>query len=348
MAAAKVTITDVAKTANVSVSTVSRILNKVDGKIKISETTRQRVLDVALELGFSLNPFASALRTHRTGLMGVVIRDIADPFLVKLLKDIQWQCQEKGVELFISNSNYDIEKAYKQLGIMLNHWFDGLIILENVDNAFLDVLSEHGTPYVLITGDFSSSLRPVVHTNDKLGIELAIDHLIQIGHRNIGFIGNQDGGVRERLSYFRTHVQRQGLTVNKEYIEANANSKSDIERFLDRLLHSDKMPTGIVCATDLLAIRLMNCAMQHGLQVPKDISVIGFDDIEMASEHFPTLTTIQQALTQLSSAAIDILLNLIEHDSDEETRLREVIVEPTLIIRQSTASPDQRRFSVNG
>ena len=125
MAAAKVTITDVAKTANVSVSTVSRILNKVDGKIKISETTRQRVLDVALELGFSLNPFASALRTNRTGLMGVVIRDIADPFLVKLLKDIQWQCQEKGVELFISNSNYDIEKAYRQLGIMLNHWFDG-------------------------------------------------------------------------------------------------------------------------------------------------------------------------------------------------------------------------------
>lgn len=91
----------------------------------------------------------------------------------------------------------------------------------------------------------------------------------------------------------------------------------------------------------------MNCAVQHGLQVPKDISVIGFDDIEMASEHFPTLTTIQQPLTQLSSVAIDILLNLIENDTDEGIRLREVIVEPTLIIRQSTASPGQSGVSAD-
>jgi LacI family transcriptional regulator len=160
----KVTITEVAKEAGVSLATVSRIFNNKEGKIKISETTKQKVLKAAAHLGYQTNPFAAALRAQKTGIIGILIRDLKDPFLIELLKKVQQQVQSRGMDVLIGHTDYEETTAERQLNVMMNHWFDGVILLDYVaaQHPFVDVLKQYQTPYVSLTGDASSALWPIV------------------------------------------------------------------------------------------------------------------------------------------------------------------------------------------
>lgn len=335
----KVTITDVAKAANVSVATVSRILNNRDGKIKISEKTKQRVLTTANELGYQLNPFAASLRTNRTGVIGAIIRDISDPFLVKIAKGVHRAAQSKGIELFLANTDYQRETAHHQLHLMVNHWFDGLIILDNLskEDPFIQMIQQRNVPFVSITGENNSALKPVVHTDDIKGVQMALDHLMALGHQRIGYIGSDLAGVKGRLNYFQDYMHEKNLDINGAYIQAHASSRTDISSFIEKVIQLEQSPTALFCATDVLAIKVINIASQFGLRVPRDLSIIGFDDIDEASEYYPALTTIKQPSQQLSSQAVDLLMDIINGQENE----REVIIEPELIVRESTSHPNK-------
>ena len=127
--AKNVTIADVAKAAGVSLGTVSRVINSKDGVIKVSERTTQKVLDAAKELGYQPNPFAAALRSQKSGVIGVIVRDINDPFLRQIIRDVQDEAHKKGIELLIGHAEYELKTAERQLSFMVNHWFDGLVLL---------------------------------------------------------------------------------------------------------------------------------------------------------------------------------------------------------------------------
>ncbi|WP_179032537.1 LacI family DNA-binding transcriptional regulator [Paenibacillus kribbensis] len=177
----RVTIKEVAKAANVSTATVSRILNNRDGEIKISEETKKLVNEKAKELGFRLNPFASALRSRRSGLIGAVIRDIGDPFLAKLIKKVQKAANEQGLELLVGDSGYEEQAAEHQVSLMISQMFDGVLIFTHTGKEFIEKLGRDSVPYVSITGDYYNLENPRVHTNDIQGVNMAIHHLVELG-----------------------------------------------------------------------------------------------------------------------------------------------------------------------
>lgn len=333
----KVTITEVAKAANVSVATVSRILNNKDGNIKISEKTKTKVLDVANSLGYQQNPFASALRTKNTGVIGAIIRDISDPLLTKIIKKMQVYVHEKGLELFIGHTDYQYETAKRQLNAMVNYLFDGLILLDSFseNDLFIQSMKKQGIPFIAVAGDIENFVSPVIRTDEKKGIQMAINHLIALEHRNIGYLGNQLVGVKHRFSYFKQEIEAMKLPLNSNLWHNDIKTKSMITDYLTNIKKLSYPPTAIVCATDKLALQTISSAQQLGIEVPGDLSIVGFDDISEASEYFPSLTTIHQPVSEISVAAIDQLISMIQ-DKDKEYP-NEQIIEPKLIVRSSTS-----------
>jgi len=331
----KVTITDVAKAANVSIATVSRIINDRDGNIKISEQTKCIVHEKIKELNYQQNVLASALRARRSGLIGAVIRDISDPFLLKIVKYFQTSAKKRGLEILLGNANYSDETTERQLSLMINHLFDGLIIFTVTGDKFIENLKQSGIRYVTVTGGYDSLHKPRVLTNDTEGVYLALTHLVQLGHREIGFIGSPEEGVRKRFEYFQQFFIEKNLTLNTDFVEMNGNSITSISNYVDKLLKYKIRPSAIFCATDSIAIRVINVSHHNGLQIPRDFSIVGFDDIDEANEFLPLLTTIQQPYEELAERGLDLLLQLIEEPSSELFE-SEFVISPRLVIRGSS------------
>ncbi|MEH7608308.1 LacI family DNA-binding transcriptional regulator [Priestia megaterium] len=328
----KVTITEVAKEAGVSLATVSRIFNNKEGKIKISETTKQKVLKAAAHLGYQTNPFAAALRAQKTGIIGILIRDLKDPFLIELLKKVQQQVQSRGMDVLIGHTDYEETTAERQLNVMMNHWFDGVILLDYVaaQHPFVDVLKQYQTPYVSLTGDASYALWPIVHVDDAVGMQLAVAHLTDLGHKNIGFVGKAVSGVEHRLSLFYQYVP----SANAMFVKEDMNNSDELYQFINELAHHPEPPTALICATDYIALKVIHCAWQNGLHVPADLSVIGFDDITEASEAHPPLTTIHQPMEKMAEKAVNLLLQQIQ-DQQEIDQIQYKMA-PVLVERETT------------
>lgn len=331
-----VTLADIAEAAQVSVGTVSRVLNGRQGSIKISQATTSRVLEAAQRLGYQPNPFATALRTQRTGVLGAILRDMGDPFLSELARALQHAAQEQGFELLLGHADYDFQTAQRQLTFMLNHWFDGLFLLGNIpgDAALLAMVQRSRTPCVAVASGTETSV-PLVALDEGRGASLSLEYLYHLGHLRIAFLGNvEHAGVGERLAVFRQFVQDRGLQWHEEYEQCCARTPGDAPARLRQLLSQPVPPTAIFCASDVLALRAMSVAWQLGFHLPEQLSIVGFDDIEQAAESVPALTTIRQPVSFMAQAAVSMLRKLIDgspNDAWEDQR----IVQPELIVRAS-------------
>ena len=197
----KVTIAEVAKEAGVSIATVSRVLNRRKGKIKISEETKTTVQQAAKRLGYQADPFASALRTRRSGLFGAIIRDLRDPFLTKVFINMQEVACAKGMELLLGHANYDVATAGRQASIMSSLWFDGLILLGDIpgDLDVMERLLESKKPCIAVACGPRNDL-PSINLDEDKGSIQALDYLYSLGHRRIACCGDPSIlGVKERL-----------------------------------------------------------------------------------------------------------------------------------------------------
>ncbi|GHO99479.1 LacI family transcriptional regulator [Reticulibacter mediterranei] len=334
-----VTLADIAREAQVSIGTVSRVLNGREGTIKISQATASRVLDAAQRLGYQPNPFAAALRTQRTGVLGAILRDMGDPFLSELARALQRAAHKQGFELLIGHADYDQETAQRQVAFMLNHWFDGLFLLGNIpgDAALLAMVQQSRTPCVAVASGMQLPV-PLVTVDEVQGTLLSLEYLFHLGHRHIAFVGYMEhAGVSERLATFRQFVQDRGLVWHDEYELRCGCTSGDVSSRLHQLLSLSSPPTAIFCASDVLALRTMSIAWQHGFHLPDQLSIIGFDDIESAAESAPALTTICQPIPLMAHEAVSMLRTLIDgllYDVDQDRR----IVQPELIVRASCSS----------
>lgn len=336
----KVTIAEVAKAAGVSISTVSRVLNSRSGSIPISESTKQSVWNAANKLGYQVDPFASALRTRRSGVIGAIIRDIRDPFLVKVLRYLQILASEKGLELLLGHANYDIKTAGRQLGLMRSRWFDGLLLIGDIpgDPALIKQLKASHKPFITVSrgseaGTFS------VNVDEEAGSLLMLDYLYSLGHRRIACIGTEaQVGIASRLSYFQNYVLSHNLDFEDEYLKFCPNNRQSAAECTRQLLELPNPPTAIFAATDVTAFGALNCAWRMGWSVPEQISIGGFDDIDEASETFPPLTTVRQPVDIMAEKAVSLLLALIDGQSVSGLSLNYSIT-PELIIRGSCAPP---------
>ncbi|MBK9123652.1 MAG: LacI family DNA-binding transcriptional regulator [Chloroflexi bacterium] len=334
-----VTISDVAQAAGVSPGTVSRVLNQRGSDVKISESTRQQVLEAVQRLGYRPNLFASALRTQRTGVIGAIVRDINDPFFGLLTRELQQVARHAGFELLLGHAQDDLDIAERQLAVMTN-WFEGVLLIGDMagDQEIIARLNESDTPYVSIARGINGD-GAFVNIDDSTGIRQAMDYLARLGHRRVAFVGTLERvGIHSRFVAYQEYVASHDFVWHPDYVRSCANGREQGNHAALALLRLPEPPTAIVCATDLLAVGAIAGAWSVGWRVPDAVSIIGFDDIEEGASTFPPLTTIRQPVRTMASAALELLTALM-NDDDLAMDESHVLIGPTLTVRRSCAPP---------
>lgn len=335
----RVTIIDVANVAGVSPSTVSRVLSSRPNKAPISDKTRQQVQAVARELGYEASVFASALRTDRTGVIGAIIRDIRDPFLNALVQHTQEYAYQAGQELLIGHAQYDIRRAERIMRLMRGRLFDGVMLFGDMpgDDLIIAELNQYNTPYVTLARG-TRVAPPLVNVDEQAGAIMALKYLMDLGHRRIACMASMAlAGIGERVEHYRQFVQDHDLTMCPEYVQTSSINHHEIYQALKIIFSAPEPPTAIFCALDRVAVKTIDACRSMGLQVPHDVSVIGFDDIDDAAYTFPTLTTIRQPSDLMAETAVKVLLDCINDPGALQSshRTQRHILAPSLIIRDS-------------
>ena len=349
----KVGIRDIADEAGVSISTVSKILNKKTDGVRIGEETRRRVSDIAQRMGYQPNPFASALRSKRSGIIGAVNLNPGGWFMGRLGMEVQLAARRKDIELFVGTVRNRADSVEAQLTILQGQLFDGFLLLGDMPN-YRDLasnLKNMNKPFVSVAAGTDIEM-PMVHTDEARGIKMILDYLTGLGHRKIAFMGSLAWPlIPERLQLFREYLATKDLEVPDNYVSAMDYFPYQPEEFaaIERLhraaiqhtkslLQQAHPPTAIVCAADGFALGALKGAAQLGLAVPHDVSVTSFDGTDGTFTCQPELTTLRRPIDEVATEAIDLLLALIDTPADPALQKR-VLVEPELIVRDSCAPP---------
>jgi DNA-binding LacI/PurR family transcriptional regulator len=339
------TLRDVAERAGVSITTVSRILNGRDTGVPIRETTRARIISVAAELGYRPNLLARALRGSRSSLLGVIARDVTDPFHVQVLRGINAAARRRDYRLFLGHVDYRPEVAAIYGSMFEQSHADGIIIMGDIQggDATLDEIADR-QGYVIGVSDRIERRRvPGVYVDNEQGALLALDHLWGLGHRNIICVSDErtaDGPLRARVyeRFMNEHGAGEQAQVHFT-TQPDPGPSYRLGRELFNGLDPDgRRPTAIFAASDTIAIGLLQAAFQAGLAVPTELSIVGFDDIDIAAFTIPPLTTISQSGVAMGEAAADLLMDMIERGTPRP-ETADLVLAPSLVIRQSTARP---------
>jgi LacI family transcriptional regulator len=346
-----VTVYDIAREANVSVATVSRVLNNT---APVKASTRERIMALINKYQFSPNALARSLIKKETGMIGIILPDITNPFFPEVLAGLEQEARNNGYTFFLcdtSSSNYDIQAQYQRetqyLNILIEKQVDGIIMiggrvnLAKCDKELIREVAEVNKrlPVVLINGNLPGAPLHRVAVDESAGAEMATQHLIDLGHREIAFIGGykQMSNTLYRVQGFAKTMARNGLAVDKKRVLHGGFSVEAGKRLMQELLSGSDggKITAVFCANDLIAIGAIKTAVKAGLRIPEDLSIIGFDDIPFAANSIPELTTISLKSNELGRTAADVLHKLI---TDKKVS-RLTSLQPELAVRESTAPP---------
>jgi LacI family transcriptional regulator len=324
-----VTIKDVARRAGVAVGTVSNHLN---GTAPVAARTALRVKRAILALGFRPHMGARSLRSRRTHIAGLVLPNISNPFFAEVARAIEHALWEQGVQTMLCDSSQDPERERVHLENLAGRRVDGILMISSgrTPSARLDRMD---VPVVHV--DRGVEGRPSVVTDNRLGGELAADHLLALGHRRIGVLAGEAhvSNVRERLAGFRAALARRGLSLREQDLVPGPQSL-ELGHEVARLLRRSRPVTAVFATNDIVAVGAWRKLLELGVRVPGDLSLIGFDDIEMSRILLPPLTTVRQDKEALGRAAAALLLQLI---GGGRPRTERILVPPRLMVRGSTA-----------
>ena len=328
----------VAARAGVSVQTVSAVINNKPG---ITAKTRQRVMLAVQQLGYRPYSVARSLRTRRTRTIALVVSDIANPSFSTMASAAEDNAHSSGYSVVVYNTHDDITREANYMHTAIERWVDGVLFVSAEDQmTSLHTLRAAGIPSVAIDRipeNYTGA--SVTLDNVKAGC-IAAEHLLRLGHRRIAHISGplKLRLARERLRGFRETIACQGL--DPDMYPPGQGDWECMAGFLamQQLLAQTPPPTALFAANDRMAIGAMQAAYQAGLRVPQDLSIVGLDDIEVAAFQIPPLTTVRQSFAELATRGVQLLLDLLagKEVSDSE---KHVVIEPTLIERQSTTSP---------
>jgi DNA-binding LacI/PurR family transcriptional regulator len=328
-------IKDIARLANVSSSTVSRALQNSP---LISRDTAERIQHIAKQSGYRVSAIARGLVTQRTKSIGVVVTTIADPFVSEVVDGIEDSCNDHGYSVFLANSNANPDRETKVVHSFSERRVEGIVVTSSrVGALYLPLLSEMRIPIVLVNnqhpGEFVNS---ILIENVKASAEIT-NHLIQLGHKRIAYLGDRYGyqSDTERFAGYRQALERAGLMFVPELVVHGDGKCEGAAAAINIMMDLPNPPTAIVCYNDMTAfgaIRQLNTLNVH---VPDDVSVVGFDDLFIATYMQPPLTTLKQPRRLMGRLAMESLLRLISGGCAESPTK----VPAELIIRASTASP---------
>ena len=340
----KINISEIARRAGVSKTAVSFAFNDPS---KLSETTAQRILDIAEEMGYSPDPVARSMSTGRTGTIGLLVPQpipevVRNPFIPEFLEGIGEVCTQQGLSLMIVPP---LKGSMRRA--IVNAAVDGFITLGLEEHkATMVVLRQRGVPFVTVDSEPIEGV-PAINIDDESGAKAAMTHLLAMGHREIAILairsGKQghyeeyEGTLHYRMNGYLSALVEHGLSLDRRHIrlvECVCTEKGGYTCFTN-LWKRKNRPTAILAMSDIIAVGVMKAAIDAGLEIPKDISIVGFDDIPLASMVSPGLTTIAQPLAKKGKFAAELLTHLIEGMAKPVHHCL-----PThLVIRQSAGPP---------
>ncbi|MGI6679689.1 MAG: LacI family DNA-binding transcriptional regulator [Dehalobacterium sp.] len=330
------TIKDVAKKAGVSKTTISRVLNSPD---LVKQETKDKVLNAIQELGYRPNEIARSMVLKKSGILGLVIPDVLNPFFGETAKIIIDEAKERGYSVIVCNTsnNRDIEKEW--VDFLLNKRVDGILFASvQLTDPFVEEIVRMGFPCVMYNRRLRTKECDFVISNNKVGAQKAVEHLINLGHQTIGYIGGpaRFSTHRDRLEGYKKALKKNGLEINKELIccgELDINFANEATK---NLLQLSNPPTAIFADNDIMALESIEAILQSNLRVPEDIALVGYDDIHIASHQLIALTTVAQNKYDMSIIALEHLINKIEKDKElTADKPLNVTLEPKLLIRRT-------------
>lgn len=337
------TIRDVARLAEVHPGTVSRALNE-ETRGLVNEETAARVQRAADALGYRPNPLARGLKTNRSYAIAVLIPDLTNPLFPPIVRGIEDRLEQAGYTPLIVNTDNDPERERSHIATMLARQVDGFIAATaRLDAEPLAEALADGMPLVLVNRSFEDGSVPVVTVDDRLGMRLAVEHIVGLGHERIAHVaGPQNVSTgRRRHEGFQQSMAAAGLAVPEGSVSvAQRFAEDEGTRACRELLDRDPRLTAIVAANDRLAIGAYDELARRGLRCPGDVSVTGFNDMPFIDRLQPPLTSVRVPQREIGIAAADLLLASL---GDELAPPREILLEPMLIVRGSTAPPSAAR-----
>lgn len=324
-----VTIQDVAKTAGVSVSTVSRVLN---GKLDVASETQDRIRSVIDDLGYTTNLAARSMRSFKKNMVGLIMPDIAYPFAIEVMKGVNRAIAESEFDLLVYTTG-DVRKSgrasheQKYVSLLSNSITDGVIIVAPVTGEFVT-----DAPIVSIDPLMSDPDYPSVHATNHQGATDAMNYLLGLGHTRIGFISGRAEleSSNRRLMGYRDALKKAGLSIDEKLIASGDYTTETGIKCAQELLSLENPPTAIFASNDQTAMGVYQVAQERGLRIPEDLSVIGFDNI-MESKYMG-LTTVDQFISEMGFVATQMLIKLINGEPLDSQTYR---MQTQLVIRTS-------------
>jgi DNA-binding LacI/PurR family transcriptional regulator len=329
------TMKEVAKLAGVSVATVSRVLNN---NPDVSPELRSRVLQAVEKLNYKRNRVARSLRAKTSLIIGLLISDIQNPFFTSVVRGVEDVAYAHGYTLLLCNSDEDSAKERLYIDIMLAERVAGVIIspVAEVDN-YSSVLLQAGVPIVAMDRRMRDLEVDTVVVNNVEGVYQAVGYLIEQGHRRIGFIGGPTRTTtgRERQEGYQRALTEHGIELDQGLIQIGDFKQDSGYQMACKLLEMDDPPTAIFAANNLMTLGALNAIHQKGLNIPRDVAIVGFDDMPWAPSLAPPLTAVAQPTYELGCTAADFLLSRI---ADPERPVEQICLRTTLVIRESSGT----------
>jgi len=327
-------IKDVARLAGVSTATVSRTLNDVD---RVSPKTKDSVLRAAKEVGYRFNHSARSLRLQQTGAVAVLIPNVGNPFFSNILAGIESVMTKSGINVLILDTQSAESRQSYTADYLTSQRVDGIICLDGQlqPDAEVEQSSMMNLPIVFACEWPNSTDYSVVHSDNKHGANLAIKHLMSLGHHRIGFVEGPKENVLTTVRRKATvdTLKASGLAVRDDWFFTGDFSLESGVHAAKKWLALENRPTALFCASDLMAIGVMAELKRNGVNVPEDLSVVGFDDIDIARYYSPALTTVHQRTRELGEVAAEVLLDKL-HGNERDEKINIIGVE--LVDREST------------
>lgn len=340
-----VSIQDIAEAAGVSHSTVSRALH--DNPL-IRPELRSRIQQLAREMGYTPNAVAQSLKGQRTNTVGLVITSIADPFLARVVRGVEDVAQANNISVFLAASYNDPDRELETIETFHRRRVDGVIsATAQIRGPYVQRLAQIGLPTVLINqqAEAETDRLLAVDSDDYGGACLAIEHLLSLGHRRIGYVGvsNRLQSNRRRLAGYRNTLAAAHIAANNDWVVTLPLQRYEPD---DAVTAQAVLPglvqagvTAVFCYNDVIAVGVLMACREHGIKAPDDLSVVGYDDVELARYVTPPLTTVHQPKLRLGEMAMQMLLDVLDGKP-----VRNQVLSVDLVVRESTGPAPKTRY----
>lgn len=331
----KMNIKEIAKEAGVSVATVSRVLNHPE---TVAPKTKKRILELMDEMNYKPNWFARGLNFKKTDTLALLIPNILNPAFVEIAEGVESVANQKGYTVLLCITEGEVKKERQYIKTLINRHIDGVILVSSLlDNEDLIHLNKQGVALVLVGENSDNSPAPMVRIDCCSASYLAVQHLINCGHKDIALVYGKTPAIenKTKIEGYKKALQEAGLPIRKALIVDEDDTIEGGYLATRKLLGLNKYPRAIFASSDLIAFGIIDALRDAELRIPDDVAVMGFDNIKMSSLMVPKLSTVAKPLHKMGLSGARLLLDVIESEDKDDLIMKEIILQSKLKIRKS-------------